>query len=207
VYAVGQVVNAGYDCADEEGGSGIASCVGSVANGSPIDTARAGTVPFTVTATDNAGNVTVVSRSYTVVLARPDGRIKKGASGRLLGNDIYNTATGQTVTGSAARNRSVTYVVSVQNDGRVADRFRLRGVGSNRSFTVRYTNASGTNITAAMTAGTFTTPVLAPGAAITVTVTVTASAPPGASRVGTLTATSATHATRTDTVTFTTRRR
>ena len=39
VYAVGQQVAADYSCSDD--GSGIASCVGSVANGAPLDTGSA----------------------------------------------------------------------------------------------------------------------------------------------------------------------
>ena len=55
VYAVGQVVLADYDCTDEAGGSGLATCDGPVANGDPIDTSL-GTHTFTVSATDVAGN-------------------------------------------------------------------------------------------------------------------------------------------------------
>ncbi|HYF44558.1 MAG TPA: S8 family peptidase, partial [Acidimicrobiales bacterium] len=64
-YTQGQAVNASFSCSDT-GGSGLASCVGTVANGSPIDTATVGTRTFTVTARDNAGNDTVVSRNYEV---------------------------------------------------------------------------------------------------------------------------------------------
>ena len=67
-YTRGQVVNAAYSCADPSPGSGIAAgrCVGSVANGAPIDTSTVGPHTFTVTATDVAGNVTTRSVSYTV---------------------------------------------------------------------------------------------------------------------------------------------
>lgn len=65
-YAQGQVVNASYTCADEAGGSGVKSCVGDVPNGSAIDTSTEGAKSFTVTATDNAGNTSSVTRNYTV---------------------------------------------------------------------------------------------------------------------------------------------
>jgi hypothetical protein len=55
VFTVGQVVPADYDCADEAGGSGRATCAGPVADGDPIDTSL-GTHTFTVNATDVAGN-------------------------------------------------------------------------------------------------------------------------------------------------------
>jgi hypothetical protein len=64
-YSQGAVVNASYSCSDS--GSGIDSCVGTVANGSPINTSTLGNRTFTVTATDNAGNTTTVTRTYTVV--------------------------------------------------------------------------------------------------------------------------------------------
>ncbi|MCW2986416.1 MAG: Kelch repeat-containing protein [Conexibacter sp.] len=63
-YAQGQTVNASYSCAD--GGSGVATCTGTVAGGSPIDTAAAGAHTFAVTATDKQGNASTSSVSYTV---------------------------------------------------------------------------------------------------------------------------------------------
>lgn len=65
-YFLNQVVNANYSCQDEDGGSGLASCAGTVANSSPIDTASTGTKTFTVTATDNAGNTDSLTHTYTV---------------------------------------------------------------------------------------------------------------------------------------------
>src|SRR3989441_9030118 len=54
VYAIGQVVNASYSCSDT--GSGVASCIGTVASRSPIGTSSAGTKRFPRTAADNRGN-------------------------------------------------------------------------------------------------------------------------------------------------------
>jgi uncharacterized UPF0146 family protein len=70
-YGLNSTVNAAYSCADS--GSGIASCVGTAANGSPIDTATTGTKTFTVTATDNAGRTKVASVTYNVVAYTFDG--------------------------------------------------------------------------------------------------------------------------------------
>ena len=64
-------VLASYGCTDDVGGSGMASCVGSVTNGTAIDTSTAGTKTFTVTARDNAGNQTVKTVEYTVVAPPP----------------------------------------------------------------------------------------------------------------------------------------
>jgi hypothetical protein len=55
---------ADFSCADV--GLGVESCVGSVADGANIDTSRIGYHTFTVTATDNAGNVTTQSVEYVV---------------------------------------------------------------------------------------------------------------------------------------------
>jgi Tol biopolymer transport system component len=71
-YTVGQAVAAHYGCQDEAGGSGIASCVGTVdgttaiADSAPIPTSSVGGHALTVTATDTAGNRAVVTRTYTV---------------------------------------------------------------------------------------------------------------------------------------------
>jgi hypothetical protein len=57
-------VAAGYTCGD--GGSGVASCTGTVANGANINTSSAGAKAFVVNATDHAGNSSSASVSYTV---------------------------------------------------------------------------------------------------------------------------------------------
>ncbi|HEX6654138.1 MAG TPA: PxKF domain-containing protein [Thermoleophilaceae bacterium] len=67
VYDLGQQVAASYSCADEDGGSGLASCAGTVAGGAGIDTASVGDKSFTVSATDHAGNPASRTVTYTVV--------------------------------------------------------------------------------------------------------------------------------------------
>jgi hypothetical protein len=56
-----------FSCADESGGSGLASCVGTPADGALLDTSTPGPVSVTVTARDVAGNQTVVTQTVTVV--------------------------------------------------------------------------------------------------------------------------------------------
>lgn len=67
-YARGSEVVAGFDCADEEGGSGIAPgyCAGTAITGTAVDTSTLGTHEFTVTATDRSGNTSTVTRTYEV---------------------------------------------------------------------------------------------------------------------------------------------
>ena len=64
-YDLGADVDADYSCADE-GGSGLASCTGDVADGEAIDTSSVGTHEFTVVARDGAGHETTVTHSYIV---------------------------------------------------------------------------------------------------------------------------------------------
>ena len=65
IYGLNAVVNADYVCTDA-GGSGLASCVGTVADGAPINTSTEGLKSFTVVGTDNASNETTVTHEYTV---------------------------------------------------------------------------------------------------------------------------------------------
>lgn len=64
-YLLGQVVAANYGCSD--GGSGIALCVGTVANSASINTSSVGAKTFTVNATDNVANTNNASVSYNVI--------------------------------------------------------------------------------------------------------------------------------------------
>jgi hypothetical protein len=65
VFPLDKVVTAAFKCTDNE--SGLASCVGTVANGANLDTSTVGDHAFTVTGTDKAGNATVVAHHYRVV--------------------------------------------------------------------------------------------------------------------------------------------
>jgi len=65
-FTVDELVYAGYSCKDEEGGSGVKSCTGSVPSGEPIDTQKVGSYTFAVTAEDKAGNIENKIHTYTV---------------------------------------------------------------------------------------------------------------------------------------------
>jgi hypothetical protein len=71
VYGLGESVAADYSCADEPGGSGLASCAGTVADGAAVDTSSVGQKTFKVEAADNAGNTSSKSVTYTVVDRAP----------------------------------------------------------------------------------------------------------------------------------------
>jgi hypothetical protein len=69
---VGQRLTASYSCQDAPNGPGIQSCAGPVASGAPVDTSRAGTVRFTVTATSKDGQSSSHTTTYMVVgVSRP----------------------------------------------------------------------------------------------------------------------------------------
>ena len=54
-YTLGQKVLAGYSCADEANGSGVATCEGTLPVGARLDTSRVGAKTFTVRTSDKAG--------------------------------------------------------------------------------------------------------------------------------------------------------
>jgi virginiamycin B lyase len=68
---------AGFAC-DDEGGSGLATCVGSVPVGAPVDTAP-GAHRFEVTASDVAGNTASAESSY-LAFTHIEGSIADGSS-------------------------------------------------------------------------------------------------------------------------------
>ena len=78
-YVVGQVVPASYACTRVSGGAPVALCAGTVVNAGAIDTTRAGTHTFTVTATDIAGLQTKATVTYTVLAIGTPGSV--GGSG------------------------------------------------------------------------------------------------------------------------------
>ncbi len=69
-YTQGQTVKASYSCVDST--SGVNSCTGTVANSANLDLSAAGTKSFSVNSSDQAGNTTTASISYTVVSSAQD---------------------------------------------------------------------------------------------------------------------------------------
>jgi uncharacterized protein len=63
-YLLNQTVASNYNCTD--GGSGLSTCSGSVANGANINTASVGSQTFAVNSTDVVGNANSATVSYTV---------------------------------------------------------------------------------------------------------------------------------------------
>ncbi len=117
-----------------------------------------------------------------LTMNQPDGRIQVGASA-LAGNDIYNdTGKSQSKTGSGAVAATITFGISVQNDGFGSDSFKLHATGTaTTKFTVQYFDGA-SDITSAVVNGTYSTGSLVSGATklITAKVKVNAGAAVGA---------------------------
>ena len=94
-------MNASYSCTDDAGGSGVASCTGTVPNGSPIDTSTLGQHPFTVDAQDNAGNPASTTVHYTVAVPPPSADLGVSISGPHR----------------VKKGRKVSFKIDVTNDG------------------------------------------------------------------------------------------
>lgn len=118
----------------------------------------------TATATNASHSTSMFSPPLTLPGQgkKADGRIKRGA-GALVGNNVYNlTGLNQTKTGSTTRGNTITFGISLQNDGS-SDQFKVQATGASTTmYTVRYFRNS-IEITSSIVAGTYTTPVLGPG--------------------------------------------
>jgi hypothetical protein len=158
--------------------------------------------------TDAAGIATADWIARWSLIRKPDGRIQLG-TGAFVGNNIYNTtAASQSRTGSATPGHSVTFGISIQNDGNASDRLKVKATGTAVSgYAVKYFRGT-TDITAAVVAGTYQTPSLATGATylITAKVTVTTGAAVGSSVTRLVTISSVANSAKKDAVKFTGKR-
>lgn len=176
-FVQGRPATADFSCADDVGGSGLASCVGTVADGAPLNTNTLGASrPFSVTATDGAGNQRTVDQPYAVT-QRPDALIAASGGPAPVGDGVYSptASPAQAVSTNVTRGSLGTYAVTIQNDGGVAATFLLKStVTDGAGFRVTYRNAAGTDITSAVNAGTYSTGNLPVGQSVTITMRVKA---------------------------------
>ena len=147
-----------------------------------------GTVAALVAVLTAATTVAAAAGGTPADARQPDGRIRlqkiayelfptEKYSRSWIGNNIYNT------TGQHQRARESwccetpgwqqwTFGISVQNDGTNSDRIRVQATGTSlEGWVVKYYHGT-TNITAAVVGGTFTTPLLTPGAEYSIKVKV-----------------------------------
>lgn len=132
-------------CGDR-GGSGLNECGTTLRNGAVIDTTQPGKRSLAFTATDAAGNTTVVTRKITVVrrTAQPTATIAP--------------TTLRPTKASPRRTATIT----IRNAGNTASRYAVKGPASTRKFSVTY-RAAGIDVTTRVVRGTYRTVRLAPG--------------------------------------------
>lgn len=105
---------------------------------------------------------TLAVDASTPTFYRPDGAV--GASlTTLTGNNVY-LPTPQQLTLASPDSRTVTGYTTATNRGNLSDRIGIQGSAGDSYFSVIYYNEAGANITAQVTAGTYQTPVMTPGA-------------------------------------------
>jgi hypothetical protein len=136
---------------------------------------------------------------------KPDNLIEASGDASYLGEGIFNTdGTGQTRSLSIKAGRSATFIVNTQNDGSATDTFTILGTGSSSPLSVKYYSGAsgGTDITSAVTAGTYTLSNVAAGSSqyIHFVVTAATNAPSGTNRGFLVTAISAADTTKRDAV-------
>ena len=134
---------------------------------------------------------------------RPDLRVRRAPDGPLRGDDVYDaTGAGQAVGARTAPGDTNRSTISVQNDAAFPEVLRLRGTATTGGFSVHY-RVGGIDVTPAVTAGTYVTPVLEPGEALPVHALVTPGdgTRPGSRLLATVAARSTTHPTIRDAVT------
>jgi hypothetical protein len=137
---------------------------------------------------------------------RPDAAIRVG-QGPYQGNGIRNTNGNNQAVVSSVPPGTVRYTIWVTNDGDEPERINIVGPRSAHGFTIRYGGSAA--VTQRVIAGTYFTPVLAPGISRTLafTVTVPRSAPPSTGITALVAAYSNSDFVTHDVVKFTVRRR
>jgi len=157
------------------------------------------------TQSDNSAGTSGAAYVYTgpeLASYQPDNAIAIGA-GAPVGCDIYNTtAVDQVKKAKVSIGRSKTFTTTIKNDGTVSDTFTVLGTRKSSKFSAKYLDETDTDITAAVVAGTYNTPSLAPGATYTIRlkVTVKSNALVGNRRNFLITSTSTGNANKQDTV-------
>ncbi|HEV8713427.1 MAG TPA: alpha-L-arabinofuranosidase [Candidatus Binatia bacterium] len=141
---------------DQAARTGVGSADIALSSYSPVGATFAFTFP--------AYSATVLSLHGA---GKPDNLIKLSSESTYLGNNEYNTdGTNQTKNQSVKAGLTGVFHIMIQNDGPATDSFTVRGTGNSTGFTVKYYTgvSGGTEITSAVTAGTYTVSNLAAGA-------------------------------------------
>jgi hypothetical protein len=89
------------------------------------------------------------------VRVQPDNHVGLN-SGSKAGDDIYAGIAAQTVRVFSRKGRTVVGYTAVENDGEIADSFRVKGRSGDRFFKVSYVGSAG-NVSAGVISGTYET--------------------------------------------------
>jgi hypothetical protein len=111
----------------------------------------------------NAGGDSLADDIGSHMIQRPDARIGTAAGGPFTGNNVYSASgSGESKTISVNRGHTGNLYVDIQNDGLTADTLKVTGPDGSHGFKLHYFHG-GSNVTADVLAGTFSTGSLARG--------------------------------------------
>ena len=150
-----------------------------VTPGSTLLAYAATTLKMSATSVTNATQQDVALMTTSVALVnRPDISLRPSSVTTYSGVGVYNlTGANQTASQGVAKNVKATYYVHVQNKGNVAETFIITGTAAPAGWTYDYKDFSaGTSITSAVTGAGWSTPLLKPGALVTLAVYATPAA-------------------------------
>jgi hypothetical protein len=187
-YGKGSTIAASYFCT-ASAPVVLAACAGTVAAGTPIDTATAGAHTFTITATDANGVSREISETYRVVAAPALVSVRQN-SGRWLEHAVHGVhlPVGTSFAFTVDQSATVTLRFTRLVGGRLAGSACRAGARRGKKCTARIEAGSlsvtlGAGAHALHFAGATSSGRLAPGVYM---VTVTASGPGGSSQARTL---------------------
>ena len=189
----GGAISAPWDCSGAGGGGGAVGGGGgaagqsSMAGGGGGGSSAAPTGSNIAVASNVAANGAVIITwggpdpapgAEAVVPAQPDVSIRAGDTGPFVGSGQLPPSP-QEVTSFLGPAEEARFEVRITNRGTQTDTFHISGTASQNGFTARHLEG-GNDVTAAVNAGTHTTPSLSPGATHTLVLAVRA--PPASDR-------------------------
>lgn len=113
---------------------------------------------------DDSPHDVALSGTGTTPLPLPDASIRRSKDAAAIGDDVYeNPPTTQISTWAAKRGKTRAFLIGLENDGTGSGPVTVQGCVGTPKFKVAYF-ADGIDVTAQVTAGTYATTSLAPGA-------------------------------------------
>jgi hypothetical protein len=114
-----------------------------------------------------------LTATFAPTLHRPDALIRIGSGSPWVGDNVYNvTGTGQSISATVARGSVLMFEIEVQNEGNVTEALAVAGSAGVKGISVTYADPA-TDVTSLVIQGVYQTDPLPPGAAATLSMTVT----------------------------------